>query len=300
MITLLLALHVAAAVVPARAAAPGWCAEAERAVTAAEVEAEDDAFNRYERAVAAFPVAALPVVEASRAMAGEQGGLQTATFVLRTALDHACSETISTDAAAARAEVASILAGDPRFTGVRDDDDAIDRWLDRLWAWISALLESRAMQGYAGSARAVYLAVMGALLALAVWRVLRGRRRGGGPIDDVAQRAREVERARIRAFAEWRALAASRLDEGDARGAFYAARMALLARLGEVATGAVTPARTHTEILARLDDARRAVVAGPLADFDRAFYGGAAGPKSAQRFLADVDAGARALDGGPR
>lgn len=269
------------------AAPPAWCARAtELAATAPDAA---DAPARLEEAAGLLPVEATTVLAQVRNLAGEEGTLERSFAVLRLAVDDSCAGAPSgVDAASLAAGVRALIAADERFGGVRKGDDVIDRFLHKVWLALARLLESEGMRRYAGSARVIYFLVLlgvfsfiGARVVAALWR---SRTRQDEQVAPAA-----AEALRRKAFAAWRADAAQALARGDARAALRAGQAALLARVGELVAGAVTPARTHREIVARLDARVAEVVSPALLVFDAAYFGKDAGLDDAARFLAEID-----------
>jgi hypothetical protein len=280
---------------PAASGAPAWCAAAQRALDEAE-RAGDESWERYQQVVQHLPVSATPITEDARRRAGEEGDLSPAYRALRGALEEGCREPLpraATDGASA--QLRALMDADERFAGERKEPDAVDRLKERIAEWLEELLESQLMRRYAGASRAVYLSVLALFLLFVGVRLWRARARERGALRARGEQAR-VERRRKRAFAAWRAQADERLADGELREALRAGQLALLARLGEVREGAVSPARTQREIARALDDKLRAAVEPPLQTFERAFYGGHAEREVVTAFLADVDAAAARIE----
>ncbi len=284
-----------AAAGPAAAELPAFCDEA-RALLAGAPAAGDEAWPRYLAVAEKLPRESDAVIEDARRRAGESGTLAATFAALAAALDDGCRAPVLIQSpAAAAAEVRALLEADERFAGEREELGLIDEWKARFAAWLEELFESELMRRYAGASRAVYLTALALFVLFVALRFWRARVRGRAREDAAADEAR-VERERQRAFSEWLHEARAAFDEGDLRGALRAGQLALLARIGEVEEGAVTPARTNREVLRRLDEATRDVVAPCLSSFERAFYGGLAlEPAGVAAFLDDVARAAASL-----
>jgi hypothetical protein len=223
-----------------------------------------------------------------------RGGVDAALPLLERAVAMGCS---AVEGSPAPEALQALRAEDGRFVGVRGDDIS-DRLLERLWRFLETLLESEGMQRFSEHTRTVYLLLLAfvcAFVGLRVWR----RSRLVGAADARGDVVVGVEQRRQAAYATLRQEADAHLD-ADPRAALLLFRRALLVRVGEVDEGAVRPSRTSAEILARLSAARAAIVAPPLATFDRAFFGGAAAgledaAAAARRLADEVDNAARAL-----
>ena len=274
-------------------AAPPWCADA-----VARLESARGSVVVAPATVEAL-LQTLPPDVAARAR-GDIGrearlgaAVDSAETVIRTACVVPAGEGV--DDGELALQVQGILQ-DPRFRGLRTEDDFSDKLLNRLWKWLEAFLESDGMQIFADNTRAVYLGLLalgGVVVAVQLLR--RSRRAADG---DARVSGARVERQRLKAFSVWRAEALPLIDDDDtARRALLLLRAALLARVGESDKDAVTPSRTSAEILDRLGP--RGVVVGPaLHRFDAAFYAGRADRLAARALLVDVDAAAAALLGG--
>jgi hypothetical protein len=184
---------------------------------------------------------------------------------------------------------------DPRFGGLRADGSLSDRLLEKLWRFLQGLLESETMQRFSEHTRTIYLSMLaafGSVLAFRLWR-RKGRRAGHDVGDDVVV---GVERVRREAFDRCRSEGVAVIDD-DPRAALLHLRRALLARVGEIDEGAVTPSRTSRELLLRLPVEVADVVGPPLACFDDAFFGGHSDVASARAMLVAVDAAHEVLKG---
>lgn len=275
------------------AEAPAWCDEAKRLLLTAPAEG-DEAWPRYLAVAARLPREADAVLEDARRRAGESGTLAGTLRALEVALADGCrAPPRASDTAAS--EVRALLEADERFRGEREERDLIDEWKARFVAWLEEVFESEFMRRYAGASRAVYLSALALFVLFASVRLWRARAKGRAVTIDAAEGAR-IERERRRAFGEWRQEAAVCLEEGDLRGALRCGQLALLARIGEVDERAVTPARTNREVLFRLDEKRREIVAPALTSFETSFYGGAPLDDGfVTSFLHVVDGAAEAL-----
>ncbi len=281
-------------------ATPAWCTPAREHLAVIDVGGDASALDA--QTVTAL-LATLPPLVSTRARddIGREGNLSAAVDAARVAVAVGCSDVV-VDANAVSVDV-NALAADPRFGGLRTEDNFSEKVKDRLWKLIEELLESQGMQTFANNTRAIYLAFLASFCGVIAFRLLRRSRQSGG---DTGVANTRVERARQRAFALWRKDALAVLDGGNsdgsddavrARRALLLLRAALLARVGEDAGAAeaVQPQRTTSEIVARLSP-RVAFVAGPvLAAFDDGFYGGAIDVAGARAFVVAVDAAAAAL-----
>ncbi len=287
----LLAASPAVAASPAAGSSPAeaapWCARAE----ALAAEGADD-MHKLDEVLALLPADAAPVTARARELAGDEGSLGRSWEVVGGALRDGCAPRPREGDPAA--EVAGIMARDPRFGGVRTGDDLIDRIEHRVQAWLASLFESAGLRAYATSARLVYLSLLAVVVLLVAVRLARNFRRTK-KARAAARTAAAVIRERTRAFAAWREQAQRALDGGDARGALRAGEAALLARVGELDARAVTPARTHREILRRLRADVADTVRPALASFDAMFFGKPAALDDAFAFLRSVDDAARRL-----
>jgi len=194
------------------------------------------------------------------------------------------------------AALAATVLKDPAFHGERANPDLIDQWIAAAQAWLLSLFESKGMQQYAGISRVLYLGVLAALAAYLAVRLLRERRRRVSREDATSPHA-HVELRRKEAAGELLDAAAAALVRGAHREAMRLCERALLVRVGEKDPGAVTPARTHREILDALDEHTRAVVRGPLARFERTFYGGRDDVTAATGLLDDARQAMGRLEG---
>jgi hypothetical protein len=273
---------------------PAFCARAE-ALAQTPPEAPG-ALAALEEALLLLPSTAAPVVGRARSLAGAEGSLASSFAVLRLAVEDGCAARAG-DPAALAATADELMKGDPRFGGVREGDDFVDRLKHKLALFLARLFESEGMQQFSSSARVGFLVVLAVVAGVAAARVLVALRRDRAAAQTRTAAATEVTRRR--AFSSWRQEAAAALAAGEARAALRAGQSALLARLGELddesARRAVSPARTHREILARLDAAAAAIVAPPLRLFDACFFGKDASVDDAARFLAEVDAAERLI-----
>ncbi|MBM4279624.1 MAG: DUF4129 domain-containing protein [Deltaproteobacteria bacterium] len=287
---LILTLHLVAT-------PPEWCGGALAHLAAfdgSDVPRDPGHGGALEALLAALPPA---VAQRARDDQGRDGRRGAAFDAARTAVHFACA---ASGVADARADIRRLLA-DPRFAGVRADEDALDRLLDRLWRFLEELLESEVMQSFAHNTRTLYLAALATVAAVVGVRLARRQRRAGssaGRVDVV-----RVERERARAFDSWRTEALQTL-EVDPRRAALLLRAALLARVGEVDAEAVRPSRTSSEILARLRPrvapAVAPAIATALALFDALFYGGDVDGAATRRLLAAVDDAVTRIDGAAR
>jgi hypothetical protein len=187
----------------------------------------------------------------------------------------------------------ALKEGDPRFGGLRADRSLSDLLLEKLWRFLQSLLESETMQRFSENTRTIYLsmlAALGSVLAFRLWR-RKGRRARHDVGDDVVV---GVERVRREAFDRCRSEGVAVIDH-DPRAALLHLRRALLARVGEIDEGAVTPSRTSRELLLRLPAEVADIVGPPLACFDDAFFGGHSDVPSARAMLVAVDAAHGAL-----
>lgn len=278
---------------------PPWCARALSA-DSARAPSAPAASAAFDALALALPKDA-PVLARARDLARED--VVAATSMLRFAIDDACAPIPMPSAQELAARTGEIMK-DARFTGVRKGDGAFDRFVHKIWLAIVSLLESQGMQQYAGSARVIFLsvlAVVASLLSLLVGRALLRQRRA-----DVAQRVGDrpaelgMEAHRQRAYAALRADATRLLAAGQARAALRAGDAALLARVGALddarASAAVTPARTHREIVAKLPGPIADVVRPPFVSFDALFFGRSSlAIEDARVFLAEVDAAEQRL-----
>lgn len=283
----------------AREEPPAFCA---RLLELVGQGTEDTASSTaLDEALALLPMSSGPIAAQVRGLASQEEGRSSAWRALSLAAADSCQPLAHVDAPVAAADAARIMAADRRFGGVREGDDVLDRLLHKLWLALAGMLESDGMRRYAEGARTLYFAltaVVVLVVALRIARALRAQRTTPQPADDAAA----VEGRRRRAFEAWRKEADGALAAGDARSALRAGQAALLARLGEIDDAAVTPARTHREIAARLEDALASVVLAPLRSFDVSYFGKAASLDDASRFLAEVDDAERRLPrvaGGP-
>jgi hypothetical protein len=116
----------------------------------------------------------LPAVIEERARV--DAGLAADQSAARAAVEHAarlaCVPAASDEPGALRVEV-SALRTDPRFHGTRADDDAGDRLLAQLGAFLERLLASDGMQVFATHTRTVYLATLAVVVAFVAIRLLR-------------------------------------------------------------------------------------------------------------------------------
>ncbi len=197
------------------------------------------------------------------------------------------------DADSLRQEIADIRR-DPRFFGARAQKDALARFWDEAIAWFMGLLESDAMQRYAGISRAIYLIIVLLGGGLVIGRALRRRRRAMHAEPDTQQ----VERRRRQQSADLRGQAEQALGAGAPRRAFALGDLALLARVSDVDRVAVRSADTHREVLAKLSPARAALVAPGFAQYARGVFATAPTLEGARAFLATVDEILAALDAG--
>ena len=186
------------------------------------------------------------------------------------------------------------LARDPRFVGIRHDDDLSDQLLDQIGAWLERLLESEAMVAFSEQTRTVYLTGLAIVAAVLTWRLRRRRRPTHAADDDIVAVRRE--QARQLAFQALRDDGAALVDS-DPRQAALRLRQALLARLGEVDADAARPSRTASEIIARLTTTVATTVTPALSHFDVSFYGGVFEVDAARTLLRLVDEAAAALAG---
>ena len=205
-----------------------------------------------------------------------------------------CDGGVVDDVAAAKARVQALIK-DPRFGGLRTEENFSEKLKDRLWRWFERLLESDAMQGFADNTRLVYIVILSTIGSLVAARLLM-RARKNARDDAASSQSMKVERARQRAFALWRADALPLVDDdAQARRALMLLRAALLARVGESDKDAVKPQRTSTEILERLSPHAREMTTPALSFFDDAWYAGDASSQSSKALLQLVDAAAAAL-----
>lgn len=285
-----------AALLPASVAgAPVWCEGALSAAGPAADTADDSA--AFSALAAALPRDA-PVLGSARTLANTD--VAAAAVLLHFAVADACARTAGASAAELSARTDALLQ-DARFTGVRKGDGTIDQILHKVWLAIVSLLESQGMQQYAGNARVIYLSLLAGVavfLAALVGRKLLRQRRADKSLAKDNNVVIESERAQ--AFAMLRERAAAALGAGDARAALRAGEQALLARVGELDAAqvrqAITPARTHKEMLARLPAAVADVVRAPFASFDALFFGRPSlSLPEARAYLCDVDAAALRL-----
>lgn len=291
--------------------APGhasWCNTALPLASAPEPAAgtESDAFDAM---ALALPREATPVVARARELAGEEG-LARSVSVLRHAIFDACLTGIAgdenapaVDAAQAAAQAAALM-NDPRFAGVRKGDGAIDRLLHQVYMFFISLIESEGMQKYAGGSRVVFLSLIAlGAIALTISTLRRRRLESQQASASSSEGGARAEAQRKEAYAELRAQADALLARGDARASLRVADAALLARVGELderthahagakaRERAVTEARTHREIIARLPQGVGDVVREPFAQFDALFFGRERiAVDDARAFLASVDA----------
>jgi hypothetical protein len=266
------------------------------AALAEPVEVEDSArVAQLERAIGALPHDAQPIAGQLRSLLGKEGGLKETSDALAAVLRDGCAP-LSAHAGAPGAEVAALVARDPRFGGIRVGDDVIDRLLDRMWRWFSGFLESEGMRRYAGSARVVYLAALGGGVLFVLSRLVRAWRRS----ERVAEAARQDARARVdiarKRAAEELLTDAERELARDPHRAAALTVAALLARVGEHVPGAVTPARTSREVLARLDSKRAQVIAPPLQLFDVVYFARPTLETDARALFAEATRAQQALD----
>jgi hypothetical protein len=286
------------------AAPPPWCTRAAEIAHAPRDGVADPAFvTRLDEGLALVGATAPQVASVVRGLAGADGGVELAFEALTLAVDDACPAGAPiVDARAAQEQVAGILKNDPRFGGgVRDGDDIVDRIREKIGRWLVTLFESEGMQKYAGNVRVLYFVALLAGIGFIASRVVRALRRSVAVDDDRARAV--VEGRRRKAFESWRAEAEAALTAGDARGAFFAGRNALLARLGELddkldgklVGAAAMPARTHREILARVPDDVAIALMPPLRSFDVNVYAREAEVGDARVFLTEVDAAERSL-----
>ncbi len=237
--------------------------------------------------------ALLPANLAARVAAeGGRAQLDVAWRLLRRAVDLTCLAVV-TPVSGLSAPALTSLAQDPRFVGVRHDDDLGDQLLDRLGAWLERLLESEAMVAFSEQTRTVYLTGLALVMVGLAWR-LRRRRRPDHDHDDSAAAVLRREHTRQRAFAALRDDGAALVDV-EPRAAMLTLRHALLARLGEVDVDAARPSRTATEILGRLAPTTSTLMAPALHHFDQHFYSGSIDVDAAAAMLMLVDTGAHAL-----
>jgi hypothetical protein len=230
------------------------------------------------------------VAKQARGIRGHGGDLSAALLTASTAIAFSCTTGPMDDL---RSEAAALLT-DPRFRGVRNDEDAVDRLLDRLWRFLESFLESEGMQGFAASTRTVYLSllVVGVVFVFARLTWQRRWRRGSKTVDASVT----VEGTRVLAFWDWHAMAMAALPH-EPRRAALCARAALLARVGERDGDAILPSRTGSEIVARLPTEVAGLVAGPLQRFDALFYGVVINEAEARAFLEDIERSAESLAG---
>jgi hypothetical protein len=223
--------------------------------------------------------------EAGRVENGENADV---VGLLRRAVELRCPTTTATPATTtlSAASLSTLLASDARFGGLRVDRTLSDRALEKLFAFLEALLESESMQRFSEHTRTVYLALLAAVVSFVAFRIWRRHPARGGPgaTDDDGV----VERRRREAFGALREAAIARIDS-DPRGAALLLRRALLSRVGEIDDGASSPAKTSSEIVARLPSSFSDAVAPALRTFDSAFFGGALSADVARALLADVD-----------
>jgi hypothetical protein len=260
----------------------------------ADTSASGRDWAHLEAAIAALPP---PIARLAKGAAGDDGNLDTAWAIVRAAVDEGCDDDNDVDPrlATARDDVRALVAGDARFKGVRGGRDLFTAWSERAWKWLASLFESTGMQSYAKGARAVYLSVLALVALVLAARVLRASLRARTRSAPLVV-ADEVIRARQRSFAVLRGEADAALARGDVRAALLCGQAALRARVGELASTVVLPARTHREILARLAPALADVARPALVAFDVEFYGGLGTVARARAWLADVDAAAAHLD----
>ena len=288
------ALAFAATLAGATTSGVDGCEKA-RAVLAGGVDDGD----KIDPLIEALPLESVPVKVAARLALGAQGPGRAVELVAAAVADGCPPSSPTTigaiDARAIAGEVVALEAGDARFVGVRKGDDLIDRLKHKAKLWLAHFFESSGMRAYASSARIIYLSLLGVAVVLVAVRVvrtlLRRKRRDAETIGATSA----IERKRAREHAHWRAEAERALNAGDARGALRAGQAAILARVGELERGVVTPARTHREIVGRLSDNVAAVVRPVLAAFDAAFFAKDAGLDDAATFLRLVDDAAGAL-----
>lgn len=278
---------------------PAWCEEVAAFLEGAPATG-DEAWPRYLAIASRLPAQAEPLLEEARRRAGTGGSLDETLRLLALALDDGCRTPALVTGPSAAEQVRDILARDERFEGKRPERSLADEWRARFAAWLTELFESELMRTYAGASRAIYLTALALFVAFVSLRLWRARVKERSSSSNAAEQGALLERERQLAFAEHRREAELCLEDGDLRGALRAGQLALLARIGEVDARALTPARTNREVLRSLDESRRAIVAPPLARFERAFYGGAALDVDFVRaFLSSIDAAARALGGEP-
>ena len=188
------------------------------------------------------------------------------------------------------------LARDPRFHGVRADDDLGDRLFDRAFAWLQGLLESDAMLAFSERTRTVYLTGLAVAGVVVAWRLRRRRRPVQSSDSDVTA---ATERRRVQAFSSLRHEAIVAIEDAP-RTAMVLLRQALLARVGEIDADAARPSRTANEILARVSTSTAAAVQPALLHFDARFYAGLVDVEAATTLLQLVDDGVARLARGRR
>lgn len=290
-----------------------WCGHALSLAFPAEAlpassgasDAEVVAVRDFDALAAAMPRTAAPVVARARDLVGTEG-LERAMAVLRFAVLDACARASAGNAPSAEtaqglsAQAAALMANDPRFTGVRKGDGTLDRIWHKVWLFILSLVESEGMQRYAGTARTVFIGVIGfAAMLLVVVTVRRRLAEAAEASSGSAGAAARIEATRREAFASLRAQADALLTQGQVRASMRMADAALLARVGELDAASssrqkkpiVTPARTHREIVAGLPPPVGDVVRAPFHTFDTLFFGRSSiDVADARAFLAAVDA----------
>lgn len=278
------------------AAGASWC-EGLRA-SLAEPWPDDSAaqVSFVERALATLPVEAQGVAGQVRALLGKDAAVTDARDALVAVARDGC-DAPRAHAGAPAADVQALLDTDSRFGGVRVGDDVLDRLLDRFWRWLSSFLESEGMQRYAGSARVIYLGLLGAGVAFVLLRLAQ-RFRTARLADDDASRADTRARVALSQVRAARDLVADAeaLLASDPHAAAALLQRALLTRVGQETPAVATPARTSREVLARVDPGRRAILEYPLTLFDTVYFARPTRTDDAQGLLAAVRAAHVRLD----
>lgn len=277
------------------AVADDGCAPAHQALRALSTD-DADAYPKYLEAIEHLPDDAAPLRARARARAGVDGDMSSAIQMMQVALADGCRQVSSTktDPLALREELAQIQSDPALFAGRRAAPDLIDRVSEWLGRWLRTLLESTAMQKYAEVSRGLFLGVFLLIVIAMSWRLWR-ERIARQPTDTAVATSLQIERERVRHFRAWRDEAEGHLQAGRLRAALLSGERALLARLGEMDRDAVTPARTHREILLACSPGRANALAGPFQLFDVLVFGDRATPEEVTRFLNSVDASEKAL-----
>ncbi len=263
-------------------AAPTWCASMQASLLEVDAEAADA--REALRVIAdRLPDRFRQAMFNAKLHLAEDGEPHRAVTVLRAAAVDGCRGPAPAPEAM-RAEVEAILA-EGGFERTREEPDLIDIWLERLQSWLFELLESEGMQRYAEGSRFIYLTALvltGLWVARRLWLASRRRRvLAAEQEDDV------IERERLRGARDLLADAHAALG-GDPRRAVLLGFLALLARVGEHAPGAVAPALTNREILARLPSGWVETCRPLFARYEKAVYAEVLAAGEAPAFLAAV------------